>query len=48
MEESDGIDVKIGSYAPDFSLPAATGGEIRLSSFRQKAMVVVFFVREFH
>ncbi len=36
----------VGSVAPDFKLPANTGGEIALSDYRGKK-VVLFFIREF-
>jgi peroxiredoxin len=36
-----------GSLAPDFQLPASAGGEIRLSDYRRKSHVVLFFVREY-
>ncbi len=36
-----------GSLAPDFRLPASTGGEIALSDYRQRANVALFFVREY-
>ncbi len=45
--EKDTIDAKIGSYAPDFRLPATNGNEIALSDFRGKSNLVLFFVREF-
>ncbi len=45
--ETDSIDAKIGSHAPDFRLPSTGGGEIALSDFRGKSNVVLFFVREF-
>jgi peroxiredoxin len=38
----------IGVTAPEFSLPASSGGEIALSSFREKNNVYLFFVREFN
>jgi peroxiredoxin len=38
----------IGSVAPEFNLPASVGGEIALSSFRNKSSVYLFFVREFN
>lgn len=38
----------IGSTAPEFTLPASVGGEIALSSFREKSSVYLFFVREFN
>jgi peroxiredoxin len=37
-----------GSPAPEFSLPASSGGEISLASFHGKAQVVLFFVREYN
>lgn len=43
----DGIEAKIGSFAPDFKLPATNGSEIALSDFRGKSNVILFFVREF-
>ncbi len=48
MNESDSIEAKIGSHAPDFRLPATNGREIGLSEFRNKSNVVLFFVREFN
>jgi AhpC/TSA family protein len=38
---SSGIDV--GDQAPDFSLPATTGGKISLSQFRGKKLVLLEF-----
>lgn len=39
---------KVGDMAPDFVLPATTGGEIRLSDFRgQKAVILAFFPAAF-
>jgi hypothetical protein len=35
--------VQVGDQAPDFKLPATTGGEIRLSQFRGKQMVLIEF-----
>jgi peroxiredoxin Q/BCP len=40
-------DLLIGSSAPDFKLPPNTGGEITLSDYRGKK-VVIFFVREYN
>ncbi len=37
----------VGARAPDFKLPSNTGGEIALSDFRGKK-VILFFVREFN
>lgn len=39
--------ITIGSQAPEFGLPANTGTEIKLTDFRSKQAIVVFFVREF-
>jgi peroxiredoxin len=40
--------VKVGDMAPDFSLPATTGKEIKLSDFRgQKSVVLAFFPAAF-
>jgi peroxiredoxin len=35
--------VQVGSLAPDFKLPATTGGMIKLSDFRGKQMVLLEF-----
>ncbi len=48
MPTENSIQAKIGSYAPDFRLPATAGGEVGLSDYRGKANVVLFFVREFN
>jgi thioredoxin-dependent peroxiredoxin len=44
---SDSDPVEVGSPAPDFTLTAASGAEITLSSFRGKSAILVFFMREF-
>jgi peroxiredoxin Q/BCP len=38
-------ELEVGSPAPDFKLPSNTTGEIALSDYRGKK-VVLFFVRE--
>ena len=38
------LKVKIGDLAPDFTLPAVSGGKIRLSQFRGHKNVVISFV----
>ena len=38
-------ELEVGSSAPDFKLPSNTGGEIALSNYRGKK-IVLFFVRE--
>lgn len=35
--------LKIGDMAPDFSLPATTGQQVKLSDFRGKKVVVLAF-----
>jgi thioredoxin-dependent peroxiredoxin len=35
--------VQVGERAPDFKLPATTGGQIRLSDFRGKQLVLLEF-----
>jgi peroxiredoxin len=44
---NDFQDLEVGSVAPDFRLPASTGGEIELSDYREKSNVILFFVREY-
>jgi peroxiredoxin len=39
--------VPINSHAPDFTLPAVTGGSITLSDYRHKSRVVLVFLRGF-
>jgi cytochrome oxidase Cu insertion factor (SCO1/SenC/PrrC family) len=35
--------VAVGMIAPDFELPAAAGGKLKLSSFRGKHVVLIFY-----
>jgi len=37
----------IGEPAPDFTLPAAAGGEVSLGSYLGRSCVVVVFLRGF-
>ncbi len=39
--------VPLGSVAPDFTLPSAGGGQVTLSQYRNKACVVLVFLRGF-
>lgn len=48
MVVSDGPrDVTVGRLAPDFTLPAAAGGEVSLGSYRGRSCVVLVFLRGF-
>ena len=38
------LTVKVGQMAPDFMLPAVSGGEVALSQYRGKSNVVISFV----
>lgn len=40
-------EVEVGSVAPDFSLSTSDGKTIRLSDFKGKKHVVLYFMREF-
>ncbi len=42
------VELTVDAPAPDFRLPANTGGEIALSDFAGKSNVVLFFVREYN
>ncbi len=44
----DQAELAIGSPAPDFTLMAGNGKEIKLSDFRFKNNVVLFFIREYY
>jgi peroxiredoxin len=44
MEESE---VREGSVVPDFRLQSSTGDEIGVGDYREKAHLVLFFVREY-
>ncbi|MDB4969514.1 MAG: alkyl hydroperoxide reductase [Myxococcales bacterium] len=37
------MSIETGDVAPDFTLPALRGGEVKLSDFRDKKNVVLFF-----
>jgi thioredoxin-dependent peroxiredoxin len=43
----DTMEVELGSVAPDFSLEASDGKIIRLSDYRGRKNVVLYFMREF-
>ena len=38
----------VGSMAPEFSLVASSGNEIKLADFRSRKNMVLFFVREYN
>jgi peroxiredoxin Q/BCP len=46
MADRDAL--RVGEPAPDFALPSATGETVRLSDFRGKAEVVLFFYPKDH
>jgi len=39
--------LKVGIAAPDVALPNVAGETVRLSDYRDKHNVVIFFMREF-
>jgi peroxiredoxin len=39
----EAVAVQVGDRAPDFQLAATTGGQIRLSDFRGKKLVLIEF-----
>ena len=44
---SDQDVIEVGSEAPDFALPSVAGPAVRLSDFRGKHNVIMYFMREF-
>jgi len=40
---NDGMALKVGDKAPDFTLPSTTGEKISLTQFRSQKPVVLFF-----
>jgi peroxiredoxin len=43
----DTTEVNVGSPAPDFSLESNGGAFVRLSEYRGRAHVILYFMREF-
>ncbi|HEY6407970.1 MAG TPA: hypothetical protein VIY29_10930 [Ktedonobacteraceae bacterium] len=43
----DATEVNVGSLAPDFGLESNGGTMVRLSEYRGRAHVVLYFMREF-
>ena len=43
----DATEVNVGSLAPDFGLESNEGIMVRLSEYRGRAHVVLYFMREF-
>lgn len=41
-------ELNVGLPAPEFKLSANNGSEIRLVDYRDKALVILFFVREYN
>ena len=44
---NDAMEVNVGSLAPDFHLESNEGAMVRLSEYRGRAHVVLYFMREF-
>jgi peroxiredoxin len=42
------VSVDVGTPAPLVRLPASSGGEISLADYRDRANVVLFFVRAYN
>ena len=40
------MSVTIGDQSPDFELPAAGGRTVRLSDFRRRNVLLVFYVKD--
>ena len=47
MDPEHTSELAVGDLAPDFHLPASTGREIALGEYRDRAHVVLFFVRAY-
>jgi peroxiredoxin len=45
--KNDATEVSVGSPAPDFRLESNGGTMVRLSEYRGRAHVVLYFMREF-
>ena len=43
----DTTEVNVGSLAPDFSLESNEGTMVRLSEYRGRTYVILYFMREF-
>jgi len=43
----DVAEVNVGSLAPDFGLESDEGALVRLSEYRGRAHVILYFMREF-
>jgi peroxiredoxin len=48
LSNSTNASIEVGSIAPSFRLPASTGGEIALADYRERANIVLFFVRAYN
>jgi peroxiredoxin len=47
MDHEQTSALAVGDLAPDFHLPASDGREIALGEYRDRAHVVLFFVRAY-
>lgn len=43
----NGMEIEVGSVAPDFTLESSDGTVVRLSDYRDRKHVVLYFMREF-
>ena len=44
----DPTNIEIGSVAPDMELESNRGALVRLSDYRSRKLVVLYFIREFN
>ena len=47
VEARGSTGLKVGDLAPDFTLRSTDGGQVRLSDYRGKKVVLAFFVAAF-
>jgi peroxiredoxin len=48
MNAKETPSIEIGSTMPDFQLPASTGKSVDVREYRERSILVLFFVREFN
>jgi peroxiredoxin len=42
------VDVEVGTVSPDFSLESNRGNQVRLSDYRGRKIVILYFMRDFN